>query len=97
MRFTFTTLAKDDLDAIFDYTWITWGEQQARDYQNALEKTFVLLTENPKMGLSCNNLVAGMRRFIVGKHTVYYREEANKIIIHRVIHQTRQLSSDMLQ
>jgi toxin ParE1/3/4 len=62
-----------------------------------MEKTFVLLAENPKMGVSCNNLVVGMRRFIVGKHMVYYREETNTIIIHRIVHQTRQMSSDMLQ
>lgn len=46
------SLAEQDLIDIWLYSWQYWGEQQADDYLDALEKVFHLLAEQPKLGLT---------------------------------------------
>lgn len=44
------TLAEQDLANIWLYTWQEWGEQQADNYLDELEKIMGLLSEQPKLG-----------------------------------------------
>jgi toxin ParE1/3/4 len=52
-----------------------------------LEDSFQLLAQNPSIGRSCDAIQAGLRRFEVGKHVIFYRSKPGGIRIVRVLHQ----------
>ena len=80
--------AESDLDLIIAYTINTWGADQADRYLAQLENGFDLLGRNPSLGRSCDVLHAGLRRFEVENHVVFYLTEPDGILIVRVLHRS---------
>jgi toxin ParE1/3/4 len=79
--------AEEDIDQIAAYTTNTWGWRQTDIYLAKLEDSFQFLAKNPSVGRSCDAILAGLQRFEVGKHVVFYRTEPRSIRILRVLHQ----------
>jgi toxin ParE1/3/4 len=79
--------AEEDIDQIAAYTTNVWGWRQVDLYLAKLEESFQLLAQNPSIGRSCDAILAGLQRFEVGKHVVFYRTEPRGIRILRVLHQ----------
>jgi toxin ParE1/3/4 len=79
--------AEVDIDRIAAYTTETWGSRQTDRYLGQLEDAFHLLAQNPLIGRSCEAIRAGLYRFEVGKHVVFYRAEPGGILVVRVLHQ----------
>ena len=46
-----------------------------------------MLAENPGLGRPCEEVRLGLRRFEQGKPVVFYREEANGVLICRSLHE----------
>ena len=69
------------------YTLRTWGEAQANRYISQLEDCCQRLADNPALGRSCDEVRPGLRRMEQGMHVVFYREEADGILISRILHQ----------
>nr|WP_136250314.1 type II toxin-antitoxin system RelE/ParE family toxin [Ningiella ruwaisensis] len=65
--------ADQDLDAIYIEGFYKWGEKQADQYFDSLLKHFQLLSENPYLFRSVDEIKAGYRRSVCGKHAIYYR------------------------
>jgi toxin ParE1/3/4 len=80
--------AESDLDLIVAYTIDTWGTDQADQYLAQLENGFDLLAGNPSLGRSCDVLHAGLRRFEVESHVVFYLTEPDGILVVRVLHRS---------
>jgi toxin ParE1/3/4 len=79
--------AADDIDEIAAYTTNTWGWRQADHYLAKLEDGLDLLARNPSIGRSSDSIEAGLRRFEIGKHVVFYLPEPDGILVVRVLHQ----------
>lgn len=79
--------AEADVDRIAEYTTRTWGSRQTDIYLTKLEDGFDLLAHNPLIGRRCDELGPGLRRFSIEKHEVFYLEQADGILIIRVLHQ----------
>ncbi|MGA9670988.1 MAG: type II toxin-antitoxin system RelE/ParE family toxin [Terracidiphilus sp.] len=79
--------AADDFDEIAAYTTNTWGWRQADHYLDKLEAGIDLLAQNPSIGRSSDSIHAGLRRFEIGKHVVFYLPEPDGILVVRVLHQ----------
>jgi toxin ParE1/3/4 len=86
-RFRFSRLAERDLLRIGEYTVRTWGEAQASGYIDELEICCQRLADNPSVGRRCDEIRPGLRRLEQGKHVVFYRREAEGILISRILHQ----------
>ncbi len=78
--------AENDLDSILAYTIKEWGLDQAARYLGVLEAAFELLGSNPLMGHGCDKLRAGLRRYEVESHVVFYLPETDGVFIVRVLH-----------
>ena len=78
-------LANQDLIDIWLYTFNNWGERQADKYHDELEKAFILLAENPKIGISCDKVRPGYLKFHSNKHLIMYRINGDTLHIIRVI------------
>jgi toxin ParE1/3/4 len=83
--------ARNELDAIADYTIETWGENQQRKYMMEIEATISKLNTNPeKQGKDCSDIYPGLRSISHESHYfIFYRVKEQTVEILRVLHQKR--------
>jgi toxin ParE1/3/4 len=86
--FRFSESAKADLLSIGAYTIETWGIVQAARYLDELDRCAKMLALNPRLGRACGWIRPGLHRFEKGRHVVFYRLEANGILVSRILHQS---------
>jgi toxin ParE1/3/4 len=79
--------AEADLLGIGVYTLRTWGKDQAFRYINGLEAFCRMLADDPEVGRRCEDIRRGLRRMESGQHVVFYRKEAEGILVSRILHQ----------
>jgi len=78
--------ADKDIEAIFDYTELEYGLQQAADYTSQFSTVFHQLTEEPKLGRARNEIKNGLRSLVQNKHIIFYRNLKDHIRIVRILH-----------
>ncbi len=85
--FQLSTDAKSDLRAIALFTQNRWGKAKRNLYIKQLDDAFRLLSENVDVGVACDNVRAGYRKFPQGSHIVFYKlNAAGGILIVRILH-----------
>lgn len=85
--FQLTNKAKQDLKSIAAYTQKKWGREQRRIYLKQFDDAFHLLSITPDIGIGCDFIKAGYRKFPVTTHVVFYRSlSESKIEIVRILH-----------
>ncbi|MGV3279195.1 type II toxin-antitoxin system RelE/ParE family toxin [Rickettsiales bacterium LUAb2] len=77
--------AKDDLKQIWRYTYRNYGDIQANKYHNELDVQFNLLLTNPYIGVSCDYIQEGYRKYHTNKHFIIYKILKDTIYIVRVL------------
>lgn len=80
-------LAEEDLIGIWNYTFKKWGAEQADAYLDQLNEGIAILAENPRIGINCDHIRQGYRRFHIKHHIVYYRITPARIEIIRVLYE----------
>jgi toxin ParE1/3/4 len=88
-RYKLSRRAESDLESILIYTVDTWSEEQADRYLSDLVECFELIAHSPGVGRACERLHPGLRRIEQGKHVIFYRVEKDRVVISRVLHQSR--------
>ena len=83
----FTRLAEADLLNIGLYTIQTLGRRQCDRYLRQLERHCRRQADNPKRGRPRDEIRPGLCRSKVGRHVVFYREEAGGILVSRILHE----------
>lgn len=53
-------LATEDFAAIYEYSLLNFGAEQADSYTEDLEKVFVLFSQSPFMGSACADIGSGV-------------------------------------
>jgi toxin ParE1/3/4 len=86
-RIRFSSDAEQDIHGIVAYTMSAWGWRQTDEYVGRLEDGIDLLGTNPAIGRKCDEIRAGLRRFEIGSHVVFYLVEAGGILVVRILHQ----------
>ena len=95
-NFRLSALAKKDLNAIFKYTIQNWGELQAKEYAQKISDGFDLLSKQPTIGKSRNDLYPEALCFPIGSHMVFYAINKNldtSIEIARILHKRMDFAS----
>lgn len=77
--------AEDDTFGIYAYTHENFGEAQAEKYFSGLLDAFTLITEHRRIGRGIGHLRAGYFRYEYESHTIFYRLEADEVVIVRVL------------
>ena len=80
-------MAETDLLGIATYTLNTWGQDQTITYINGLEACCRQLADRPELGRACDQVRPGLRRMEFGRHVLFYRVEADGIVVSRSLHQ----------
>jgi toxin ParE1/3/4 len=79
-------VAKNDLKDIYQYGLRQWGQAQSESYLVDIKNQFWLLTEQPLIGVERPELLPNIRSLPIDSHTVFYRLNANRVEILRVLH-----------
>ncbi len=83
--------ARQDLKAIWRYTFERWGEAQADLYLQQLGTGIQSLREFPEIGEPCDQIREGYRKLQVNRHLIFYRRSEERVEIVRVLHQAMDL------
>ncbi len=85
-RFYLSALARNDLDAIWDYIGVVNDRPAAaRRLVEALFERFAMLSRQPLAGEARDDVAEGVRSFSVGNYVIYYRPVTDGVRIARVL------------
>lgn len=79
--------ARDELEAIYDYTAGHWGLTQAAAYNRTLRERIEGLAAGRTASRTAEEVGPGLRRALAGSHVVFFREDATAVTVVRVLHQ----------
>lgn len=86
-RLKFTAAARRDLNAIYDHGFARFGQATADRYAAMLTATAAALLDFPLMGCGVPGRKLPLRRFSAESHVIFYRPDAEGIVVTRVLHQ----------
>jgi toxin ParE1/3/4 len=78
--------AEQDLLSIWHYGADEWSPDVADEHERTLWRACQRLLDNPELGRSRDELIAGLRSTLVDPHTIFYRLSPRTIEIVRVLH-----------
>jgi toxin ParE1/3/4 len=81
-----TAAAAKDIESILDQSAVEFGLLRTEKYYESLKRCLELLSENPGMGTTADNVRPGYRRFSHESHVVFYRLSESGILVVRVLH-----------
>lgn len=83
---TFSPEAVKDLKNIVAYSVATWGEAQARKYNQKLKSGLTSIRQNPRLGHPHPQLSSIYQVYHVERHNIVYTVKATNIEIIRILH-----------
>lgn len=90
-RYVLSIEADADLEEIFDYTNLHFGEKQAVAYLMDLEAVFNQLILEPEIGRKRKEIKEGLFSITQQKHVIFYRILEDCIRVVRVLHGRKDL------
>jgi len=84
-RYELTGAADEDFENLFGYGIDTFGLDQALKYQDGMKQRFAELAEQPTLYPAVDHIRGGYRRSAYGSHSIYYRIEARRVLIVRIL------------
>ena len=85
MKVRIRAKARQDLDAILDYTVAEHGEAHGEDYVSQIGAALDQLGAYPLLGEAAD-IKSGVRSYPVGEHCIYYLVLADRLSVLRVLH-----------
>lgn len=97
-KYTFTKLAVEDLNNIWNYICDTWSEKQADQYYNEIITKCSEIVNNPEMGRTYFHFADFTRGVRIRKHIIFYRQTDQETIeIARILHQRMDLKNKFVK
>ena len=91
-----TRKAQADLIKIGRYTTKEWGVTQRNIYLKDLDNCFLQIARSPELGMACDYIVDGYRKFPHGSHLVFYRQGDEGVVeIIRILHKAVDVVTDL--
>jgi toxin ParE1/3/4 len=86
MKYILSKEASKDLEEIYMYGYIRFGERQADDYAQSIENNIEIICDNPKIGRLDERVSPAIRRFECERHVIFYDIVGDIISIIRILH-----------
>jgi toxin ParE1/3/4 len=88
--------AKNDLRSIAIFTENRWGRTQRNLYIKQLDEAFLMLAQTPDLGISCDHIREGYKKFPQGSHIIFYKRSTSaKILVVRILHKSMDYDSQL--
>lgn len=84
-RYQLTDAADADLERLYEWGIDRFGVNAADQYYDGLIARFAQIVETPQLWQAVDYIRAGHRRSVYGAHSIYYRIEANGVLIVRIL------------
>lgn len=94
---TKTALAEHDLINIWLYTQKNWGETQADTYLDELEQTLLLISEQPYLASPRVEFTPCVRIHHHAHHLIVYQVLELEIAIIRILHESMDIESQLVE
>ncbi|MBD2776276.1 type II toxin-antitoxin system RelE/ParE family toxin [Iningainema tapete] len=92
-RCELTELADQDIFEVSVYVAQNLGVAAAQRFIDTINEKFQLLANSPGLGRSRLDLAPELRSFPVGKYIIFYRPISEGILVVRVLHGARDITS----
>jgi toxin ParE1/3/4 len=98
--FQLSNEAKRDLRSIAQFTENRWGRTQRNLYIKQLDETFLMLARKPNLGISCDYIRDGYKKFPqgshIGSHIIFYKcSTPANILVVRILHKSMDYDSQL--
>ena len=88
--------AKNDLRSIAVFTENRWGRTQRNFYIKQLDEAFLMLAQSPDLGISCDFIRKGYKKFPQGSHIIFYKHSTSaNILVVRILHKSMDYDSQL--
>jgi toxin ParE1/3/4 len=77
-----------DLDDIWEFTVQQWSREQAERYVRQVEERLVGIAGGHVPVRSAADIRPGYYKCSVGSHMIYFRKEAEVVVVIRILHQS---------
>jgi toxin ParE1/3/4 len=91
--FRLSEKAMDDLRSIGRFTQNNWGREQRNRYLSMLDTSFHTITNQPEVGINCDDIRLGYRKYHVGRHLIFYRQSIESVDVIRILHDSMDIES----
>jgi toxin ParE1/3/4 len=85
-RYHLTPAAADDIDAITEFTRVTWSLDQSLAYVDKIYDVLDQIAEFPDIGRGEQDFGTDFRSKPVAAHRIYYRVDREAVLIIRILH-----------
>ena len=93
-QFQLSKEAKNDLRSIAIFTENRWGRTQRNLYIKQLDEAFLMLAQSPDLGISCDYIRNGYKKFPQGSHIIFYKHSTSaNILVVRILHKSMDYDS----
>jgi toxin ParE1/3/4 len=89
MKYKITTLATQDLENIWLYTFENWSNEQADRYLNLIINEIEYVAQMPESGFDFSSVRKGYYRSRIKSHFIFYRIDKKEDVVEiiRILHQ----------
>ena len=88
-KIKFAKQASFDIDDMYLYGLINFGETQADLYSDKIKKGLKTIQANPEIGRLVTTVNPAIRRFDFERHVIFYDIKDDEILIVRIIHRSK--------
>jgi toxin ParE1/3/4 len=89
LRKFITERAKTHIGEIRHFTKTQWGMTQSVKYLQEISNKIDLLAQRPQIGIDLpGDFGYGIRSYFAGSHTIYYRYDAELLVVYSILHQS---------
>lgn len=96
MKLFIAVSARTDLVEIQLFGVKTWGRGQADKYRDLIRDRMKVLARGEMTGTSTDDIASGLRRQVVGSHAIWFRLDGERLVVLRVLHQSRDAGVQLL-
>ena len=89
--YTLSIRAQRDIEKIYQYTTIEFGEPQAESYLLGVNDCLQLLSAEPELAHNISDIRLGYFRYLYRKHSIFFKQRKSDILLVRVLHQQMKL------
>ena len=84
--------AYEDLENIYNYSALNFGETKAVEYIHSINQIFSKLSKDGVRGKTCDYIKVNLLKLNVNSHVIFYKHNDNLIEVIRILHQQQDFS-----
>lgn len=92
-KFRISATAIDDLDGIWEYTFLNWSKEQADRYHNLIISEIEFIAENETSGKPMDHVKDGYLVTYVKSHMIFFKRSERTVEVMRILHQRMDIES----